>query len=312
MDQMFVTNPHKEEAIRYPGKLLLFGEYIIIKGGSALAMPLDLYSGQWRWAAPETSREELQQQLPLWAAQLMQWQRTGDLLAPLDLQRFNEELEQGLYFQSSIPRGYGTGSSGALCAALLGRFGQKHEKQLAVLKQQLAQLEGFFHGSSSGIDPLVCYTQQPLLLVPSGDLQPCRLPEALPAATLFLIDTGIARQTEPLVQHFLQCCQDPTFEQHGVAPLILLNEQAIAAFLAGDTTALLETITGISRLQLQYFGPMILEEFRGIWERGLEEGSTYSLKLCGAGGGGFILGLSTDWDATQRELSQYQLIPIIN
>ena len=50
----------------YSGKLLLLGEYTIIKGGYALAIPLSLYQSQWRWASPEQAAKQ-QQRLWEWA-----------------------------------------------------------------------------------------------------------------------------------------------------------------------------------------------------------------------------------------------------
>ena len=35
----------------YNSKLLLFGEFVTIKGAQALAIPLNLYSGQWAYSA---------------------------------------------------------------------------------------------------------------------------------------------------------------------------------------------------------------------------------------------------------------------
>jgi mevalonate kinase len=38
---------------------------------------------------------------------------------------------------------------------------------------------------------------------------------------------------------------------------------------------------------------MIPEDYRPLWQKGLETGD-FSLKLCGSGGGGFILGFGRD------------------
>ncbi len=306
---MFSSEKINKRNRTYPGKLLLFGEYIIIKGASALAMPLGLYGGSWQEKGPH-----LQQQLPQFAQYLKQLQQEGLLKASLDCSRFVEELDRGLYFESTIPLGYGAGSSGALCAAVFDRFGNHNQApspaDLPRLKSQLAQMESFFHGNSSGIDPLVCLVEQALLLSTSGDIQACQVPLSLEDSekdgAIFLIDTGISRQTEPLVQHFLECCEDEFYEKRCMDELVPQNETAIQALLTADTPALLEAMQHISYFQFQFFRQMIPAAFQTVWGDGLIS-RDYSLKLCGAGGGGFILGFTADLPKTKRVLSNFQV-----
>ena len=40
----------------------------------------------------------------------------------LDLNSLDKHIEKGMYFDSSIPRGYGIGSSGALVAAVYDKY----------------------------------------------------------------------------------------------------------------------------------------------------------------------------------------------
>ncbi len=37
-----------------------------------------------------------------------------------------------------------------------------------------------------------------------------------------------------------------------------------------------------------------------LWEKGISD-STYTLKLCGSGGGGFLLGFTRDFEETKKE-----------
>lgn len=92
---------------RYFGKLLLFGEYTIIRGSQALAMPLRRYSGAWRFAADD---EPLRYSLEEFVQYLMRLKAKGALLTDMDLRRFEREVNRGLYFDSDIPVGYGAGS----------------------------------------------------------------------------------------------------------------------------------------------------------------------------------------------------------
>ena len=105
----------------FKAKILLFGEYTIINGAHALALPIDHFSGKWAFAKTNQAKN-LQLELSKFTNYLDKLQQNGDLLADLDIQKFKLQLREGLYFKSSIPHGYGVGSSGALCAAVYKRF----------------------------------------------------------------------------------------------------------------------------------------------------------------------------------------------
>ena len=74
----------------------------------------------------------------------------------------------------------------------------------------------------------------------------------------------------------------------------------------------LSTDSNIFNIDLQYyhFEPMIPEAFQSIWKKSLND-DKLALKLCGAGGGGFILGFSKDWESTQQMLSDYTLQTVL-
>lgn len=271
----------------YPSKLLLFGEYTVVKGSQALALPLPLYAGRWAYAQDRAA-------IPFPLDSYAEYLNTLDQ-PRIDFDKFKAELERGLFFDSDIPIGYGLGSSGALCAAVYERFVKSPipvgaTARYGQLKAELAQLEGFFHGSSSGTDPLIAYLRRAVLLGSEGRIREVS-PPAFPKkeGVFFLIDTGIARQTGPLVQLFLAYCQEETYLKAVERDLMPLNEQAVEQYLRGDWSALWLTFGRISALQYDLFQAMIPEAFRPVWQQGLSS-QAYRLKLCGAGGGGFILG----------------------
>jgi len=184
---------------------------------------------------------------------------------------------------------YGAGSSGALTAGIYDRYVSDKAVNLSQLKKELGWMEGFFHGASSGIDPLICYLNQTILLQGKAELG---VAENIPdyRDQFFLIDTGIARKTAPLVHIFLEKSKDINYQQRCDAELIPAVDEAITAFLAADWSGLFEQWHEISFFQYKYFSEMIPKAFRQIWLDGLA-GDDYKLKLCGAGGGGFILGM---------------------
>jgi len=297
----------------YHAKLLLFGEYTVVKGSRALAVPYAKYTGAWSFetsSEQQVSADALQQ----FHAYLMDFQKSKKALWLLDLKDFEEDLADGLWFDSNIPMGYGLGSSGSLCAAIYDRYGLDKIKphpaitsqQLGQLKSIFAQLESYFHGSSSGADPLVCYLRQPVLMSKT-ELKAITLPKlnAQPYS-IFLLNTQIPRKTEPLVNIFLDKCKNEDFEQLCKNELAYYSDQSMNAFLQNDVAALFENIQLLSAFQYEHFQPMIPEAFRKIWRDGLDS-NTYTLKLCGAGGGGFILGFTTDYLQTQKCLSGHVL-----
>lgn len=279
----------------YPSKVLFFGEYAIIRGARALAVPYPDFSGRWAWSPAGGPSPELTGLL----GYLEQLQTNGALLAEMDLRAFAGDLGKGLFFESGIPVGYGLGSSGAVVAAVYEAFCTAPATEIPLLRCQLAQIESFFHGASSGIDPLVCLLGEPLLLRGKEEAEIVDAPQS--GGGLFLLDTGISRETAPLVRIFLQKCEDPAFINRIENGLLPASDAAIQAWLAGDQAGLLRAFEAISRFQWNDFQEMIPETFKPVWERGLHS-PHYKIKLCGAGGGGFLLGISPDLETARREL----------
>ncbi len=281
---------------RFPAKLLLFGEHTVLKGASALAIPFRQFGGSWKQgAAPEG-----QPDIGSFLEYLGQLHSEGNLILTLDLKRMEEELQNGLYFESDIPMGYGLGSSGAFCAAVNFRFGEPPSKlEIKPLQEGLAQMESYFHGSSSGTDPLISYLQVPLTLSGGKAYPPLwqKHTEEL-MERFFLLDSRVPRESNPLIQQFLQRFEDPLYASAVQNHLIPANDKAIKNLLSGDPLSLEENMGSISRFQLEHMPWMVLPELERHWKAGLRNHSFY-LKVCGAGGGGFYLGYARDQAATQ-------------
>ena len=105
-------------------------------------------------------------------------QAEGTLPVEMDLNRFADDVAKGMYFDSSIPQGYGVGSSGALVAAIYSNYAANPiqpednigKDDILTLKTTFGQLESYFHGKSSGVDPLICYLKLPVLIKDKTDL----------------------------------------------------------------------------------------------------------------------------------------------
>lgn len=282
---------------------MLFGEHTVIKGGAALALPATDFFGIWQYASNEGEREILQQNLPLFH----QYLSTQGLHDFIDLSTFEVALLDGLYFSSNIPTGYGLGSSGALCAAILDKFGKITELlPLLTLKELLAKMESFFHGASSGTDPLVSYINSPLLL--KEGIYRVKIPPHNPQGrgAFFLLDTGIQREANQFINGFLDKMKVRSFNRKCQTELIPLVEMSIDAFLVGNWDALYVAMDTLSIFQFEHFDFMIPPSFRNIWQKGLDS-HHFKLKICGAGGGGFLLGFSKNFERTKEVLKDYSV-----
>ena len=284
--------------MNYPSKILLFGEYCVIQGSRALAIPFPHFYGKWIFN-PNIEQESLNGLLDYLNERQFWW---------IDIQAFTSDLEKGLQFQSNIPIGYGIGSSGALCAALYDRYASK-PKDLQLLQQRLAKIESCFHGNSSGIDPLVCYLKHPILIEKDKNIKALSALPLREKYQFFLVDTGISRKTAPLVEYYLDQCKDDDYLDLVNTKLQQQTEFAIEATTNNLVEQLFISFEGISQFQLRYFKRMIPSAFVNYWEQGLEN-REYYLKLCGAGGGGFLLGITNNFDRIKSYFKPSTVIKI--
>ena len=263
---------------RFPAKILLFGEYTVINGSEALALPFNSFSGSWQSNAGEKYE---------WNPLLRFLQARPQLL---DLARLESDLEKGYGFASTIPQGKGLGSSGALVAALFHAYAPNTDLSLQSIRESLAELEGHYHGQSSGVDPLVSWVDKPLLLKGTDSPQVVELPREDWQKTQrwFLVDSGVARHSAPLVAVFKQKRSDVKF-QETLGQLEKLVSECIEDYQNLDEAHMGLHMEELSRLQLMAFSEMIPKDLRSVWEQGLET-RQFALKLCGAGGGGYFIG----------------------
>ncbi len=288
---------------KYFSKLLLFGEYTVVRGSQALAIPYQALSGQWRFLdknsihTAKNSNRSLQK--------LLNYFKEKDFYH-IEIYKLERDISNGLYFDSNIPLGYGLGSSGALVAAIYNEYAKEKSKNPEELKKEMAAMESFFHGSSSGLDPLVSYLNAPVLVRNDRTLDVLTPYSKKENIQLFLLDTNHSRQTEPLVKYFLNQCKDSEFIRMLEEELSPLNTLAIQQYLNNDAEGLLESFQKISALQLTHFKKMIPDYLFNIWKKGIEEKEFY-LKLCGAGGGGMMLGITKNPNEIQEKIKGFNI-----
>ena len=295
-------------------KILLFGEYGIIKDSKGLSIPYNFYRGALKWADQETEATLSSHQN---LRDYIDYLKTlpTDLIA-LDWERLSADMDQKLYFDSSIPQGYGVGSSGALVAAVYDRYALDKidasdaltPEKLSRLKTIFAAMESYFHGQSSGLDPLNSYLSLPLLIHSKDKIETTGLPGQNPQGrgAVFLLDSGSSGATGPMVSLFMENMKEEGFRKMMRDEFAQMTDRCVENFLKGNIKSLFGNVKSLSALVLKYFKPMIPEEFHELWKKGLET-NAYYLKLCGSGGGGYMLGFTQDLETARAVLQGHQL-----
>lgn len=297
-------------------KILLFGEYSIIEDSMGLSIPYNFYQGRLKTdKVLDEKKQDSNKHLKKYLLYLKDLDKSAELICQLDLQKLESDVENGLYFDSTIPQGFGVGSSGALCAAIYNNYaidgidnGQNLKKEeISELKLIFGQLESYFHGKSSGIDPLICYLNIPLLIKSKTDIGAVGLPDQLEGkGAIFLIDSGKPGETQPMVNLFMENLKQDGFRKMIRDQFVAYNDDCIQSFLKSDFKSMFKNLKNLSQFLLEHFKPMIPSVFHQLWKQGLDS-NAYYLKLCGSGGGGFILGFTENLDEAKLALSGYQL-----
>lgn len=303
-------------------KILLFGEYGIIRDSKGLSIPYNFYNGALKVSdLSDAVSLKSNEGLHRFATYLGQLQSEQPNLVSFDIERLKLDIAKGMYFDSSIPQGYGVGSSGALVAAIYDQYANDKitvlenltREKLLVLKTVFGQMESFFHGKSSGLDPLNSYLSIPILINSQDNIEATGIPtqSADGKGAVFLLDSGIIGETAPMVTIFMENLKDKGFRTMLKNQFTKYTDACVENFLGGDLKSLLSNTKKLSKVVLNNFKPMIPEQFHGIWQQGIDT-NDYYLKLCGSGGGGYILGFTEDLEKARVALKDYKLEVVYN
>jgi len=288
---------------KYFSKILLFGEYGIINNSNALAVPYKEYSGKIIFRDNDSSSNITIQKLYEYMIQ----KKLDNLF---DICSFQKNLKEGMIFKSNIPVKYGLGSSGALVAALYDSYSlNKNKIDLSDTIKELSSIESFFHGKSSGLDPLTSYLNSPILVNANKTLK--KIDKTLISnghdnKGFFLIDTHVSSKTQPLVNFFLNKLNDASYKKSFENNFIKSTNNCIDFFLKNDSINLFSEMKSLSASTLNLFNRMIPESFKNLWLFCLDS-KDVALKLCGSGGGGYIMGYSIDLKKTKKELVNHNI-----
>ncbi|WP_163709421.1 mevalonate kinase family protein [Mangrovibacterium lignilyticum] len=284
---------------KYPAKLLLFGEYGLMFGAKALAVPFPKFKGYFAKmdiVAPNECQQNSATELDRFASWFEDKKLASQMNFPLDVEKLKSDLESGLYFESDIPLQYGVGSSGALCAGLYDRYGsflnqndfklENPGEIISRLREDFIVLESYFHGRSSGLDPLVSFLNRPVL-VENGKIWLPDLKLEDQPWKVYLIDTGITSPTSPLVKIFLEKMETADFSDLFQKRYLPANDATVEAFQNNEKESFFHQLGKFHEFQLKHFQEMIPDSCLGFISELKMKGIL--VKLLGSGGGGFLL-----------------------
>ncbi len=300
-------------------KILLFGEYGIIKDSKGLSIPYNFYNGALK-TDTNPSKEAIKSNESL-VDYVTYLKAIDTALVTFDIDALAADVASGMYFDSSIPQGYGVGSSGALVAAIYDQYAQNKitvlenltRDKLLILKRIFSEMESFFHGKSSGLDPLNSYLSIPILINSQDHIETAGIPAQQPngKGAVFLLDSGIVGETAPMVRIFMDNMKQEGFRSMLKHQFIKHTDACVDDFLKGDIKSLFSNTKQLSKVVLNHFKPMIPQQFHDLWKKGIET-NEYYLKLCGSGGGGYMLGFTEDIDIARQSLKDYKLEVVYN
>ena len=300
-------------------KILLFGEYGIIKNSKGLSIPYNFFKGGLKLG---DFKNEIVKESNRNLINFKNYLKNIDSsIVEFDFIKFENDLKNGMFFDSSIPQGYGVGSSGALVAALYDRYALNKitvlenltKPKILNLKNVFSKMESFFHGKSSGLDPLNSYLSLPILIHSQNEIETTGIPSQSSngKGAVFLLDSGTSSETAPMVELFFKSMKNKNYNKIIKENFIKTTDDCVEDFLKGNFNSLFSNMKILSKVVLENFKPMIPKDFHDLWAKGIES-DDYFLKLCGSGGGGYILGFSKDFEKAKRSLSNYKLELVYN
>ena len=295
-------------------KILLFGEYGIIKNSKGLSIPYNFYKGGLKTG--DLSNKTVFKSNEILSRFREYLQKIDPKIVSFNFSTMDDDLSNGMYFDSTIPQGYGVGSSGALVAAFYDRYGKNKitvlenltKDKILTLKDIFSKMESYFHGKSSGLDPLNSYLSLPILIRSKTSIETTGIPTQSQngKGAVFLLDSGESSKTAPMVDIFLKSMKNKDYSKFFREEFIKITDSCVDNFVEGNFKSLILDIKKLSQIVLKNFKPMIPENFHKIWKKGIDT-NDYFLKLCGSGGGGYILGFTKDIKKAEQSLKDFNL-----
>lgn len=261
----------------FPAKVLLFGEYSILNGSNALAIPFNTYGGRVKLKAKTAKEIDSSSKF----IEYLNWildSKFSDL--NINSAKIREDIALKAWFSSSIPLGSGLGSSGSIVASCAHRY--SNLETITSLEQRMsifAKLEGFFHGNSSGIDPLVSYQQNAIQIINNK----IKASSKFKRIDFQLIPSDNEVKTSDLIAIYKVKLRSDEFKNQILNEYIPLVNRVVSSFF-NPSYKLHSDLFQLTEMQLKLFPEMLGKKGRDLAVEGLLS-KKYAIKLCGSGGG---------------------------
>jgi len=272
------------------GKWVLAGEHAVVRGATAIALPLKEYQLKLQFRPSETRHLNIE---PEEHASVIR-----ELLNSVeDRWQANDrsfiQPTGNLSITSTIPLGAGMGSSAALCVALTRWLQNRLQLPEPEVFEFAKELEHRFHGRSSGMDVAVVLAGQPISYSLSKGARPLGVRD-LPHFTFH--DTGVRMRTSDCVHKVEIMKEDTPSLALSIDELMgSASRDATEGLLIYDSGQKAQGLELVARAMSKarecfYSWGLVPDAARHLEEDLLGKGAL-SVKLTGAGGGGMLVAL---------------------
>jgi mevalonate kinase len=125
---------------------------------------------------------------------------------------------------------------------------------------------------------------------------------------IFLIDTKITSPTAPLVNIFKERRKDKIYLEKFNNKYIPLVNDCISSLIEKKDDDFFNNVSQLSKMQTEMLGHTIPDNVKEFFFFDINKDG-FQIKLCGAGGGGFLLGFTNNIDKTNIywQNTEYQI-----
>lgn len=274
-------------SFQIPAKILLFGEHSVLMGSSAVTLPLWDFSAQLRFPDADKKVSDFAKDSNYLLKQFFNYlnERQSWFQEDINYRLFKNALDKGLFLESNFPTGCGLGSSASVCVAVYKAFGTCNALDNEKLMDLYGRMESFFHGKSSGIDPLTIHMQRPVV-INKGKIEFIEGNEnLLNDIKIYLLNSRIQRNAQKMINLFQDELNNDDFKDQFLAEYIPVLETIKDKISAGNGNVEWELLKELSTQQFRFFKNLIPEPISSIWNKN----PSACFKLLGAGGGGYFL-----------------------
>ena len=289
----------------FSSKILLFGEYAIMRDSDALSIPFKKFFGFFSKSKDLSADQKISNSnLEDLYAYLVEKEYLNNII---NLNKLKADIDSGLYFRSNIPIGSGLGSSAAITSSIIYHYSRVEFDpiNLIELKNIMSLIESKFHGQSSGFDPLASFFRKPILLRSNN----AEIIDNISSKNfkIYLLDSGSESSTSKMIDLFNKKLAQKNFKNIFEKSFVNLTNKCISNFI-NDNPEFKDSIIDLSLSTYNNMSEMIPEYLKDMWISGLSS-EKYFLKLCGSGGGGYFLVFDFD-NNLDEYLNKFKLLKV--